>query len=190
MLQSVLTSRASLDRSACPLLRRIPKPCEDMGRHENIAPGPSWTVVIFAQPSPLVHTVTASGFCTAPGRVIGHISPYPHNGRILLVILLQSSSSAFSRGNLLSFLAFKKGMLGTPISVLGGWPTVSGRFLHGPRRKMLYISKMYLSVQCWVAGKGGNPCHCERMFFHMRLFEAFGLVLQQGPPPLPSITML
>jgi hypothetical protein len=52
-----------------------------MGRHENVAPGPSWTVVILAQPSPLLHTVTASGFCTAPGWVIGHISPSPHNGR-------------------------------------------------------------------------------------------------------------
>jgi hypothetical protein len=27
-------------------------------------------------------------------------------------------------------LAFKEGMLSTPISVLGGWPTVSGRLLH------------------------------------------------------------
>ena len=55
-----------------------------MGRHENVAPGPSWTVVILAQPSPLLHTVTASGFCTAPGWVIGHISPSPHNGRLLI----------------------------------------------------------------------------------------------------------
>jgi hypothetical protein len=51
------------------------------------------------------------------------------NGRILLVNLLQSSRSTFSRENLLSFFAFKEGMLGTPISVLGGWPTVSDRFL-------------------------------------------------------------
>src|SRR5262249_19253672 len=51
-----------------------------MGRHENIALGPSWTVVIFAHPSPLLHNVIASGFCTAPGWVIGHISPSPHNG--------------------------------------------------------------------------------------------------------------
>jgi len=49
------------------------------------------------------------------------------NGRILLANLLQSSRSTFSRGSLLSFLAFKEGMLGTPISVLGGWPTVSAR---------------------------------------------------------------
>src|SRR6266568_2555601 len=43
--------------------------------------------------------------------------------------LLQSSRSTFSRGSFLSFFAFKEGMSGTPISVLGGWPTVSGRFL-------------------------------------------------------------
>ena len=45
--------------------------------------------------------------------------------RILLVNLLQSSRSTFSRGSFLSFVAFKEGMLGTPISVLGGWPTVT-----------------------------------------------------------------
>jgi hypothetical protein len=50
--------------------------------------------------------------------------------RILLANLLQSSRSTFSRGSILSFFAFKEGMLGTPISVLGGWPTVSARFLH------------------------------------------------------------
>src|SRR5262249_46357448 len=49
-------------------------------RHEHIALGPSWTVVIFAHPSPLLHTVIASGFCTAPGRVIGHISPLHKTG--------------------------------------------------------------------------------------------------------------
>src|SRR5262249_51669368 len=30
--------------------------------------------------SPLVYTATASGFWTAPGRFIGHISSYPQNG--------------------------------------------------------------------------------------------------------------
>src|SRR5262249_10389499 len=44
---------------------------------------------------------------------------------------LQSSRSTFSRGSLLSFFAFKEGMLGIPISVLGGWPTVSGGNHHG-----------------------------------------------------------
>jgi hypothetical protein len=38
---------------------------------------------------------------------------------------LQSSKSTFSRGNFLSFFAFQEGMLGTPISVLGGSPTVT-----------------------------------------------------------------
>ena len=76
----VLTSRESLDCSACPLPHRIPKPCEDMGRHEHVAPEPSWTVVIVTQPSPLLHTVIAPGFCTVLGWVIGHISPSPLNG--------------------------------------------------------------------------------------------------------------
>jgi hypothetical protein len=47
--------------------------------------------------------------------------------RILLANLLQSSRSTLSRGSFLSFLAFKEGMLSTPISILGGWPTVSAR---------------------------------------------------------------
>src|SRR6267378_525419 len=55
------------------------------------------------------------------------------NGRILLANLLQSSRSTLSRGSFLSFLVFKEGMLSTPISILGGWPTVSGRFL-APKR--------------------------------------------------------
>jgi hypothetical protein len=33
---------------------------------------------------------------------------------------LQSSRSTFSRGSFLSFFAFQEGMLGTPISLLGG----------------------------------------------------------------------
>ena len=50
--------------------------------------------------------------------------------RILLANLLQSSKSTFSRGSFLSFFAFKEGMLGTPISARGGWPTVSARLLY------------------------------------------------------------
>jgi hypothetical protein len=69
------------------------------------------------------------------------------NGRILLANPLQSSRSTFSRGSFLSFFAFQEGMLGTPISLLGGWPTVSGRFLHSPRIKILHLSKVYLFVQ-------------------------------------------
>src|SRR5438552_8690849 len=63
------------------------------------------------------------------GARIGPLGVCRINGRILLANLLQSSRSTLSRGSFLSFLAFKEGMLGTPISVLGGWPTVSGRFL-------------------------------------------------------------
>jgi len=33
-----------------------------------------------------------------------------------------------SWGSFLNFFAFKEGMLGTLISVLGGWPTVSPNF--------------------------------------------------------------
>ena len=61
-------------------------------------------------------------------------------GGILLANLLQGSKSTFSWGSFLSFFAFKEGMLGTPISVRGGWPTVSGGFrettpyLSGPKR--------------------------------------------------------
>src|SRR5438105_4373693 len=51
------------------------------------------------------------------------------NEGILLANLLQSSRSTLSRGSFLSFLAFKEGILSTPISVLGGWPTVSEGFL-------------------------------------------------------------
>ena len=47
--------------------------------------------------------------------------------RILLANLHQSSRSTLSWGSFLNFFAFKEGMLGTPISVLGGWPTVSDR---------------------------------------------------------------
>ena len=53
----------------------------------------------------------------------------PFNGRILLVNPLQRSRSTFFGGSLLNFFAFKEGMLDTHISVLWGWPTVSGRFV-------------------------------------------------------------
>jgi hypothetical protein len=95
---------------------------------------------IFAQPSPLLHTVTVSGFCTALGWVIGHISPDPHNGRILLANLLQSSRSTFSWGGFPSFFVFKAGMLDTQILAPGGWPTVSGRFFTPCRRPGMFAS--------------------------------------------------
>src|SRR6266566_3905319 len=56
---------------------------------------------------------------------------------------LQSSRSTLSRGSLLSFLAFKEGMLGTPIWVLGGWPTVSARYcdrLHTLAAGLVWVS--------------------------------------------------
>src|SRR4030095_3238134 len=34
------------------------------------------------------------GFCTVPGRVIGHISPYPHNGRIATRLLVSHDGDA------------------------------------------------------------------------------------------------
>jgi hypothetical protein len=52
------------------------------------------------------------------------------NGRILLANLLQRSKRTFSWGSFLNFFAFKEGMLGTPISLLGGSPTVSGRLFN------------------------------------------------------------
>jgi hypothetical protein len=52
------------------------------------------------------------------------------NARILLANLLQSSRSTFSWGSFPSFFAFQEGMLDTHISALGGWPTVSARFLY------------------------------------------------------------
>src|SRR5262249_5038539 len=56
--------------------------------------------------------------------------------RILLPNLLQSSRSTLSWGSFLRYFAFKEGRLGTPISVLGGWATVSGRFLHALPKQM------------------------------------------------------
>jgi len=45
-------------------------------------------------------------------------------GGILSPNPLQGSRSTFSRGSFLSFVAFKEGMLGTPMSVRGGGPRV------------------------------------------------------------------
>jgi hypothetical protein len=46
-----------------------------------------------------------------------------------LANLLQGSRSTFLASVSQAFLPSKKGMLNIPISVLGGWPTVSLRFL-------------------------------------------------------------
>ena len=59
--------------------------------------------------------------------------PGPKNARILLVNLHQSSRSTFSWESFPSFFAFQEGMLDTQILALGGWPTVSARFVHHAR---------------------------------------------------------
>src|SRR5262249_23703976 len=59
--------------------------------------------------------------------------------RILLANLLQSSRSTFSYGSVLNFFAFNEGMLDTQISALGGWPTVSLRFVRLQRDQRLNI---------------------------------------------------
>src|SRR6266568_4794550 len=83
------------------------------------------------------------------------------NERILLANLLQSSRSTLSRGSFLSFLAFKEGMLSTPISVLGGWPTVSGRFLAwgGSRWIIVYNIINYLLIYLEVLSSLVYPLH-------------------------------
>src|SRR4030095_13786210 len=84
--------------------------------------------------------------CSTPGLALGQGSPgCRFNGGILLANLLQSSRSTFSRGSFLSFFAFKEGMLGTPISVLGGWPTVSACLSERGR------------VRCWQEENGKPP---------------------------------
>src|SRR5262245_6884611 len=95
--------------------------------------------------------VTRRRFCTEfqyiSTGVVRQLDGGACNGRILLVNPHQSSRSTFSQGSLLSFFAFKEGMLGTPISVLGGWPTVSDRFLRlqrGHRLHLWYIGKRTL----------------------------------------------
>ena len=53
----------------------------------------------------------------------------PENARILLANLHQSSRSTFSWESFPSFFAFQEGMLDTQILALGGWPTVSARYV-------------------------------------------------------------
>src|SRR5438067_1015059 len=67
------------------------------------------------------------------------------NPQILLANLLQSSRSTFSWGSFLSFFAFKEGMLGTQISALGGWPTVSPQYLRLPCAGLLSVN-MAISI--------------------------------------------
>jgi hypothetical protein len=72
--------------------------------------------------------VFGAGIWTRGTGVCGHVERCALNGRILLANLLQSSRSTFSWESFPSFFAFQEGMLDTPISVPGSWPTVSGRF--------------------------------------------------------------
>src|SRR5262249_45117168 len=84
-----------------------------------------------------LHAAGISSFCTPADGVVVQMIRCTNNGRILLANLHQSSRSTLSWGSFLNFFAFKEGMLGTPISVLGGWPTVSGRFLRQIKVKWL-----------------------------------------------------
>ena len=75
--------------------------------------------------------------------------------RILLANLLQNSKSTSSWRSFLSFFVFKEGMLDTPISALGGWPTVSVRFLR-------VLTRVYVIKGNYLAPKispilGGSP---------------------------------
>src|SRR5215468_747791 len=86
------------------------------------------------------------------------------NGPRSQPILLQSSRRTFSWGSLLSFFAFKGGILSTPISVLGGWPTVSGRILAMAHGVQIWGARLYEnSVQILgattlaEAGVSGQP---------------------------------
>jgi len=99
------------------------EPCKDEDRNVATAGELSTTAITLAasvgEKSGLVLAVLHRMDCYATAAVAA-LERYATIARILLVILLQSSRSTFSRGSLLSFFAFKESMLGTPISVLGG----------------------------------------------------------------------
>jgi len=59
-----------------------------------------------------------------------------------------------------------------------------------PAEKMVCVSKVCLLSNAGAAGKGGNPRHCERVFFHMRLVDAMGLVIPDNHLLLSDIPML
>jgi hypothetical protein len=64
-----------------------------------------------------------------------------------LANLLQSSKSTFSWENFLGFFAFPEGMLGTPISALEGWPTVSHRFMRLTNPLVINLCLMVCQVE-------------------------------------------
>jgi hypothetical protein len=114
--------------------------------------------------------IAVPGFCAGSSARMRPGEGCRDNGRMLLVNLLQSSRSTFSCEGFLSFFAFKAGMLGMPISVLGGWPTVSGRFL-------LVLRAGY--------GRGGCPQLCTYSLHPPCLCSAAG-VPPAWAPLLPS----
>src|SRR5215475_2931399 len=143
MVQSVLTSGASTAQHA--LYRAVyPSHMRYMGRHENVAPGPSWTVVIVAQPSPLLHTAIASDFCTAPGRVLGHISPSPHNGRFLIV---PTSVPDLTRALEAHTAGYERHVNRDPIGT-------------APARKFTLGYASNAQQECWTF-KGSHPYPCR-----------------------------
>src|SRR5215475_14853131 len=75
-----------------------------------------------------LHAADISSFCIPADGVVVQMIRCTNNGRILLVNLLQSSRSTFSRGSFLSFFAFQEGMRDRQTSALLGSPTVPGRF--------------------------------------------------------------
>src|SRR5437763_16766450 len=104
---------------------------------------------------------------STPRLALGQEAPAcRRNGQILLANLLQSSRSTLSRGSFLSFLAFKEGMLSTPISVLGGWPTVSGRLLHSMEDRTSYASwgPLYVSLVLFLLN---YICYIYKITDHM-----------------------
>jgi len=77
------------------------------------------------------------------------------NGPRSQPILLQRSRSTFSWRSFLSFFAFQGGMLSTPISVLGGWPTVSEGFPRHHQNSLWQKVSFLSSVQ--FANTIGKP---------------------------------
>src|SRR5262249_52232059 len=73
------------------------------------------------------------------------------NGGILLANVLQSSSRTFSCVSFPSVFAFKEGIWDTPISALGGSPTVSRGFSrHDKRSKNTKCQSALTFVRCWT----------------------------------------
>src|SRR5262245_61635296 len=121
------------------------------------------------------------------------MSPLPgvsFKGRILLANLLQSSRSTFSRGNFPSCFAFQEGMWDTPMSALGGSPTVSGRFRrHLTTYCEARCNSLTLNISPFLPESGGG-CFtgvdrmCNRSGFRPHL--SYGIHTCETPSLLPS----